>query len=185
MSLVVTAGSESNWEPPKQTGWVPAICCGVFDLGMQESTWNGETSMKHQLVIAWELNEKIESDDNPFKGQNKTISRTYTASLGDKAKLTEHLESWRGREFTDQEKAGFDVEKLRAVQCRLNLMEYTKRDGNKGVRIAGIAPADKSDPMMTVTVPDDWMPGWVKKKLGLSEEGQDAPAEKFEDDVPF
>jgi hypothetical protein len=40
------------------------------------------------------------------------VQKRYTASLNEKATLRKDLESWRGKPFTKEELAAFDLEKL-------------------------------------------------------------------------
>jgi hypothetical protein len=52
-----------------------------------------------------------------------SISKFYTLSLHDKANLAQDLVSWRGKAFTEDEKAGFDITKLVGVKCMLSIID--------------------------------------------------------------
>ena len=41
-----------------------------------------------------------------------TINKSYTVSLHDKASLRKDLAAWRGKDFSDEEAKGFDVQYL-------------------------------------------------------------------------
>jgi hypothetical protein len=62
-----------------------------------------------KIVLLFELcNETIERDG---KTAPISINKEYTLSLGKKSVLRKHLETWRGRPFTDEELKGFEVGK--------------------------------------------------------------------------
>ena len=76
----------------------------------------GGKTRRRRCRIVWEVEELTQKDGKP-----KIISGFYTWSLGDKAKLREVLEAWRGRGFTDQELNAFDVETILGKSCQLNV----------------------------------------------------------------
>jgi hypothetical protein len=108
---------ESNFTPAPG-GTFQAVCVDVEDLGMQETTFGH----KHMVRIVWQLSERM-PDNRPF-----IASKRYNASFNEAANLRLDLESWRGRPFTDDELAGFDLEKLIGVNCLLNIVQEKKGD---------------------------------------------------------
>ncbi|MEO0560081.1 MAG: hypothetical protein AAF170_18085 [Bacteroidota bacterium] len=115
MPIIARDSSEERHLPA--SGLRNAVCVDVIDNGMQESTWDGKTRSQHKITIVWELDA-----DHPHFGGPERINRRYTLSLNDAASLTKDLESWRGRAFTEEEKAGFDVERLIGVPATLNVV---------------------------------------------------------------
>jgi hypothetical protein len=98
-------------------------CFRIVDLGTQEETFEGETKLMQKVCIYWELHGEDEQgqplmNDN---GEPLTIWQEFTASLGKKAKLRAALESWRGKQFTEEELKGFDVSKLLGAYCMVNV----------------------------------------------------------------
>jgi len=93
----------------------------VVDLGVLEASFGGKTSHKHFIRIVWQI-EEVMPDNRPF-----IVMRRYTLSLHEKSTLRKDLESWRGREFTEEELDGFDVEKLIGVPCLLNVVQIKKQ----------------------------------------------------------
>jgi len=71
------------------------------------------------------------------------VTKTYTASLNEKANLRKDLESWRGRPFTVEELQGFDLEKVVKAPCMLNLVAQTTKAGKTWTGIAAIMPLAK------------------------------------------
>lgn len=153
-----------------------AVCARVWDLGEQPGF---EGKMQHKIVLVWELDARIE--DGEHAGKRYITMQSYTASLNEKARLRQHLEAWRGRAFSQEElTAGFDVEKLIGKQCQMNLVEYAKKNGGTGTKIASIMPPPANAPQMEVELDESYMPEWVKEALGKKEK-----EDTFEDDVPF
>lgn len=125
MSLIVKAGNSADFEPAP-AGMQLARCFRVVDLGTQESTYKGETKHSHVILVGWELPNSPMTDGRPF-----TVSRRFTASLGQKATLRAVLESWRGRKFTAAELDGFDLKNILGKTCLLNIIHSPSKDGTK------------------------------------------------------
>jgi hypothetical protein len=180
MALIAT-GSNKDYEPTP-CGVQQAVCAFVEDIGTQAGTYDGKPTFKHQIVVCWELGAKMKKGD--YAGRPFMVSKFYTLSLGEKANLRHDLESWRGRQFTEQELNGFDVEKLKGVNCLLNIVEAKKRDGSDTQKIAAIMPVQKgTQPMSPInTTP----PEWIAKKRAQSVEiaQQDGSAHSDFGDTP-
>lgn len=92
-----------------------AVCIGVFDLGMQKTQFGN----KHQIFLLWEIDS--EKDD----GSRHTVGRKYSPSLHEKAVFRQLLQSWSGRNVTEQEEHdGFDVLKLLGKPCQLQIIHH-------------------------------------------------------------
>ena len=100
-----------------------AVCYEVIDLGTQETTWEGETKRQRKIWIGWETTSEQMEDGRPF-----VIGRRYTFSSHEKSTLRKDLESWRGKKFTDEEIAKFDIKSLIGCACFLNVVHSTKGD---------------------------------------------------------
>ena len=111
------AKSEGGTFEQVEPGTYSARCYGVIDIGTQRNEWQGETKHQHQVIIQWELPEELMNDGRPFG-----VSKFYTLSLHEKANLCGDLQAWRGREFTEEEKKGFDISKLVGVPCMLSVI---------------------------------------------------------------
>lgn len=133
--LTVSAENSGTFELPP-AGAVAARCCRVIDLGSQESTFEGKTSLKRKVLLSWELAE-LRSDGSPF-----TISRRFGLSLHENSALRAFLQAWRGRPFSDEELAGFDLRKLINAPCLLNIA-HTTRSGKDYANILSISPLPK------------------------------------------
>jgi len=136
MALTISeTGSETFELPP--SGPQAARCSRIIDLGTQKSEYQGETKFAKKLLITWQLAE-FRSTGEPFQ-----VSRRFTASLHPKSALRAFLEAWRGRPFSREELAAFDVRKLLNATCMLNLVQIN-RDGRDYLNIASISPLPKT-----------------------------------------
>lgn len=196
-----SAKSESTWKQPETGNW-PATCIRIIDLGTQEREYQGKTSYRRQSLIIWEIDGQVDDQGQPI-----TISKAYTASLGEKANLRKDLESWRGRPFTSDELAGFDVKNLLGKSCLLNLIKVQGQKGEKVV-IATISalPKGMSAPNAPVHTQyiyslddhdqaiwdtlSDGIKGWINRSQERSQSQlapSVAPTAKVvnDDDIPF
>lgn len=162
--------------PQAPIGLEPARCYGVVDIGTHANNIDGKKS--RQLVLMFELTDAKIEDGGDHDGEPFRLSMFYTASLHEKAKLRKHLESWRGREFTPEELAGFDLNKLLGAPCTLNLV--TK---NEKTRIDSVMAVRKGEKVAPITAPlvsfglADFdaavfasLPEWLQKKIQESPE---------------
>lgn len=115
-----------------------AVCYGVVDIGHQYSEkWD---KMSHKIIVLWEIPSEritINGKDLPM-----VVSKKYTLSLGKKANLRKDLESWRGRSFTDEELAGFDITNLVTVNCMIQII-HSKSNEKTYANISSILPLYK------------------------------------------
>ena len=71
----------------------------IIDLGHQATVWNGDTKIMHKVVFTWELHGNDENDQ-PLKtddGKPLIVSKRYTVSLGEQARLRQDLEAWSNK----------------------------------------------------------------------------------------
>jgi len=126
MSLIVNAGNGGGGDFENcPAGSFAARCYQIIDLGHQTFEWKGEAKVAPKVRITWELNEPMQ-DGRPF-----SISREYTASIGDKANLRKDLEAWRGRPFTATELQNFSLENVLGAPCLLGVVHKPSKDGSK------------------------------------------------------
>ena len=179
MGIVVSDSGGGSFALP-EAGLHNAVCSKIFDLGTQEGF---EGKPRHELVVYWELEEKI--PDGEYAGKPFTAMKSYTASLNEKARLREDLESWRGRAFTPDELQGFDLDNVIGKQCTLNLV-HKESNGKTRAKVGAVMAKQKNAPELVPTLGDDFMPGWIAEKLGV-EKPQGFKDDTFDDDqsIPF
>lgn len=112
------ADSGGSFEQP-EPGTYAAVCYKLLDIGTQESEYQGQKTVRRQVILGWELSEKMTTGDNA--GKPFVVSKFYTQSLNDKATLRHDLAGWRGRDFTPEELGGFDAKNILGKTCMLSL----------------------------------------------------------------
>lgn len=124
MSLTISETASTNFTPCP-AGSYTARCTQVIDLGTQETDYQGEQKTAHKVLLSFEIldDETRRDDGEPF-----TMHKRYTASLHEKAALRKDLASWRGRDFTPEELAGFNVRNILGKPCLISVTHTTKQD---------------------------------------------------------
>lgn len=178
MPIVASESSGSRRDrPPAPAMMQQCVCVDVIDMGIVEEEWGGKKRKKHIIYIVWH---SIEKQDN---GEPYEILKRYTLSLGERATLRAHLEAWRGREFTEEERRGFDVETVIGVNAFITV-KHTKRKGRTWADIVAIQKVPKEFPkghpieLLPIT------PGYVRA-CDRGEGGPDDAGYPGDDDVPF
>ena len=120
-----------------EAGVYPARCIQVVELGQQEVTFKGETKIAKQLMIVWELSELMQ-DGRPF-----VVSWKGTNSLNEKSALFKMLSSWRGRPFTNEELAKFELKNILDKECMVNVTKETAASGKDYNKVVSVMPMPK------------------------------------------
>ena len=207
MSLIVKQESEGfDFQICPQGNHI-AVCYSLIDLGVQEVNFNGETSYKRKVRVSWELPNEIISEGD-YAGQPFSISKNYTLSLNSKSILFKDLVSWRGRQFTDQELAGFDLVNIIGAPCMVNVIHNQSQDGQKTyANVASISQLPKGMAIPNLVNPkqkfntEDFtqeqfaaLPEWLQSKINIPskdaapQQSASAPPpamDSFDDDIPF
>lgn len=119
-----------------------ARCVKIIDIGTQKGEYQGKVNIRRQCIIGWELPNELMTEGE-YAGKPFTVSRFYTASLGEKANLRKDLESWRGRAFTEQELMGFDSKNILGKPCMLSVIHNDKGKA----RVSGVMALPKGMPL--------------------------------------
>lgn len=196
----VTGGADFKRLSP---GTHIAVCNLVADIGMQP----GSTMFpkpKRKLYVRFEVPEErieYEKDGVTHEGP-QTIGSYFTASMNAKAVLRQQLESWRGKEFSDDQAADFDVSSILGKACMLSVIE-SESGAKTYSNIASISALPKGmaapkaeNPLLFYSAesPSSYssLPEWLRKKIDaqIVEEktgggGSSPDAEFHDDDIPF
>lgn len=141
MSLIVSSNATGGFAP-MEAGTYPAICYGLVDLGEQYSETYDKWSPK--ILILFEIpGETLEINGEEV---SRTMSKSYTMSLNEKAALRKDLASWRGRDFTPEELKGFDLRNILGAPCMVSVI-HRERGGKTYADINGIMKLPKSIPV--------------------------------------
>lgn len=116
-------------------------CFAFIDLGTQTSQYQGKEKIQHKVLLGFEVcgTEKGGDFPGPF-----TLWKRFTFSMHEKAALRKFLASWRGKPFTDDEAAAFDIVVLaeRGTPGLANVV-HDERDGTTYANIDSIMPLPK------------------------------------------
>lgn len=127
---------------PVEAGTHMAVCTQIVDIGLQKGS-EQFPKPQHKVVLRFEIpSERIEFDG---KDAPAVISKSFTASMNEKATLRKYLESWRGKTFTDAEAEQFDVSKLLGVTVMLSVV-HKESGGKLRANIAALSAPPKGMP---------------------------------------
>lgn len=174
MSLMSSDKGGSSTFEPVPTGAHVARCVTVVDLGFQHTAWGN----KEMVYIGFEVPSvrvKWTKDDVDHEGA-AIIGNRYTNSIHPDSNLGKNLISWRGKAFTEDEKAGFDLFNILDVPCMISVIHNTKGDKTyanisaiMGAPVGTNIPARETD-ILAYTPQDaakagnfDKMPEWLQK----------------------
>jgi hypothetical protein len=200
--IVVGADSKKSFDPIP-AGVHLARCYSICDVGTVFDERYGKD--KHEIIITWELPDErgdFKDKDGVVRNQPRAISKTYTASLGEKANLRKDLVSWRGRDFTADELKGFSLKNILGKSCQLNIIHAVKGD-KVWANVNAVLPIGKGmkhdEPENPVRLwkigdPTDGVPAFILKRASQAKEWieephappavAEPPAEE-EENVPF
>lgn len=160
--------NETNFELPPP-GTHLAVCYRVIDLGTQSGTYMGKPKVARKVLISWELPDEKMTDGRPF-----TISQRYTWSMSEKATLRKHLESWRGKAFSDADfgPQGFNIKNILGVGCVLTITHETKQEKTYanisavGKLMKGMVAPELTNPTAYLWIAQDHWDSETFTKLG-------------------
>ena len=118
-----------------EVGMHPARCIWFADLGLQEDTWEGKTSIKQKVLLGFEV-----------AGQDFPIVKEYNASWAEKSNFGMDMVSWHGN-LSATDKQEFDTKNLMEKECTLNI----GLNSNGKPKIMNILPK-------TTDTPTPWSP---------------------------
>lgn len=205
----VSAGGDFELPPE---GVYLARCYKMVDIGTQTEQSQFGTKENRKIYLYWELLQTADGEKVAMEnGDPFSIFNSYKLSMHPKANLRKHLDSWRGKKFTDEEAAEFDITKLLDKFCLLQITHSQSKDGQKTyANVDGIMTTKKKVDgvneisSFSIENPDmdvfNDLPDWMQEKIENAPEWSDteeeaAPAaaetkakatdEIDVDDVPF
>lgn len=184
-----------------------ARCIRIIDIGTQHGEYKGQATVRNQIVVQWELPNELMEPNDAGEALPFIVSRFYTNDLYEKANLYKDLVAWRGRAFSPEEKAAFDLMNILGKPCIVTV-EHTDAGKAKVTGVAQMMKGMTCPPAVNETKAfwiDEWSDGAFKdlsegfqKLIQASDEYKAAfttqPAAKstttkppadFEDDIPF
>lgn len=181
MSITATNKGGDIVLPP--SGNHIARCYSMIHIGTIEDEYMGEKKKMNKIRISWESSNELHTFDESKGPQPFSVSKEYTLSMNDRATLRKDLESWRGKEFTDEESASFDVTKVLGKFCMVNVIHKKSTAGKDYAAITSITPMPKGIPEPKPINPIfefsfeqfdskklESLPDWIKTKIKSSDE---------------
>ena len=126
--MAILAKMKPSEFKPLDAGTHLAICDAVVAVGLQKTKFGNKDTLYLRFEVPAErfkFTRDGEEVDEPG-----TIWARYNNNLHEKAKLRQHLEAWRGKDFTPQEEVeGFDLSTLLGKPCVISVKH--NHNGNK------------------------------------------------------
>jgi hypothetical protein len=169
-----------------------ARCYKMVDVGTQTETGQFGTKENRKIYLYWELLQTADGEEIKMEnGEPFSIFNQYKLSMHPKANLRKHLDSWRGKKFTDEEAADFDVTKLLDKFCLLQITHSTSKDGQKTyANVDGIMTTKKKVDgvneisSFSIENPDmevfDALPEWLQQKIENAPEWEESEEDEAE-----
>lgn len=207
MSTYASDSGGKDFDPVPE-GTHLAVCDTFVDLGMQETSYNGQSKCQHKIYLRWQipaLRLSYEKDGVQHEGP-MTIGSKFTLSLHEKAALRKVLQSWRGRAFTPDELKKFDVTTILGKPCLITVTHAPKDNGGVYANVGAVAklPAGMTAPTLegdTILYDADnlgtfeklrpWLQDAIKAQKREDDGPEERPSESqaayadLDDDVPF
>jgi hypothetical protein len=135
MSLTISGEGSGGDFPKLEPGIYHGTCFSIVDLGTTDQEYKGVVSKKTRVHLGFEITEAVDPSTNIVMmedGRPFGAFKTYTASLFEAATLRKDLESWRGKSFTEEELAGFDISNLIGCTAKIEVGLTKKSDFGDG-----------------------------------------------------
>lgn len=146
MGLVARESESRSSFKPVPPGMHLARCYRIIDLGTQTSEYQGQVNKARKVMIQFEIHGEDEAGNALVtdRGEPLTISKNYSISLGEKASLRKDLSTWRGRDFTPEERKGFELTNILGHWAMLSVGKTIGNNGKEYTNILGINPVPAS-----------------------------------------
>jgi hypothetical protein len=119
-----------------------ARCYELIDLGTQSYEYQGTLKVSKKVMIKWEIHSEDEDGKATFtdKGDPLSQSEEYTLSMHEKSNLGALLRSWRGKDFTEEERRAFNLNNILGAWCMLSIVPKTNAAGKEFRNVGGATP---------------------------------------------
>ena len=138
MSLTISATESNNKDRQlPEAGATTGVCFSIVDLGTQKTNWDGEEKWTPKVRLSFELPEQTIEGEVTENGKTTkvtkpmVVSMELTRSLGERATIRKHLETWRGQAFTSKELAAFNLKNVLGKAAMLTLVNKTSQAGRE------------------------------------------------------
>jgi len=132
--IIVREEKKSDYEYPTP-GMVDAICCGIWNVGVQKTEYMGDVKYRNKIVIGFILDQVSEKTGAPMI-QYEAVG----LSLFEKSKLYQIIKSWTSKTIPDDERPNYDLKPFVGKRATLNLVQ-----NNEYINIGAVLPPQQSN----------------------------------------
>ncbi len=129
--MAIIAKNTSNYKPAP-AGLQNLVCIDVVDLGNVDTPYGPKD--KVQFIFSTET---LRTDGKPYR-----IFHTLNLNLHEKSNLRKFLAAWLGRELTEDESDGFNLDSLVGKSCAGLLRHAKGRNGKVYANIENVMPTE-------------------------------------------
>ncbi len=182
MAIIATSERGSK-RTPMESGMYMARCVQQIQIGTVTEEINGELKTLHKVRLGFEFPTELKAFKEENGEQPYFLAKDYTLSMHEKATLRQHLETWRGKKFSEDEAKSFDVTRLISVPCMINVIHKVSKKGDTFAEIGSISPLvkgmvcpDQINPTQVLSYDNfNWelfesLPSFIKEKMKTSVE---------------
>lgn len=177
-------GKKRTQFPVPPEGLHQAVCVDAWDVWTEPrpEAWGGGIMDLTRLV--WQVNKLNRETGKPYE-----VSQKYTASLHEKAKLRQHLESWRNKKFSEEELREFDIENVVGAGCQIQIIHNIGSDGIVYANVTAVVPLApgmvRMRPSKDFVRKKDRKPPQDERRPAVQPHEADAEYQPDDSDVPF
>lgn len=124
--MAIYATNSGTQRDPVPVGNYIARCYQMIEIGTVREIILGKPKTLTKVRIGWELPTETREFRQGDGEKPLVISKEYTLSMNEKSNLRKDLKSWRGKDFTEEEAAKFDITVLLGKACMLNVIHNAK-----------------------------------------------------------
>ena len=168
---IIPIMSERTFEDCPE-GLHQAVCVDVVNLGELTKPWSEVPKPYVKIVY------QVDVEETRYQESTRDLNLTANS----KGKLSELVSAWRGKQMSEEELAGFDLEQLIGKNCQLQIVHAPRDNGGVFCNIQAIVPAPKG--VIKLRAADDYVR--VQDRPTRNGNGHTATAAVPDDDeVPF
>lgn len=154
MAITATNEGSSNYAPVN-AGTYAARCFSMVHIGTINENIQGKDKVLNKVRISWELPTELKEFKEGDGEKPYVVHKEFTLSMNEKATLRKFLESWRGKQFTDDEAKSFDITVLLGKPCMLSVIHKISGQNKTYADISMVTGVPKG-----MTVPEQVNPNY-------------------------
>jgi hypothetical protein len=199
---IIAENNGGNYEIMEAGNYL-ARCYQMIQIGTVEEEFQGKKKQTPKVMLSFEFptEQKVFKEENGM--QPYSLSKEFSLYMNDKANLRKFLESWRGKAFTEEQSAKFDITVLIGIPCMVNVIHKENSKGNIRANIGSISPLMKGlecppqiNPSLILSYDNfnheaySKLPEFLREKIASSKEYKQLTAlptnaDANEDDLPW